>query len=105
MSELRILEDDVLDEPDWREMRIVAAAVLFEGKIYTMEAPARHWNIVHAMAESGIPQDQRSTQGFLTSSNTFVRRRPALMIAENAKQLLRPIEKNRTQELFSEDVW
>lgn len=90
----------------WRNMRIVAAAVLFDQWIYTMPPPARHWNILHCMhGKLGIIQDHRVEQGFMTDTGDFVRRKPALMIAEHAKQLLQPIPQNRSQELFSEDLW
>jgi hypothetical protein len=90
----------------WRDMKIVCAAVLLEDTVYFMDPPARHWNILHAMAEFlGETQDSRWTQGFLTDTGDFVMRRSALMIAERSKQLLQPIPRDRAQELFSEDVW
>lgn len=90
----------------WREMRIVAAAVMFDQWIYTMPPPARHYNIVHLMdAKLGIRQDHRSEQGFMTDTGHFMRRKPAMMIAENAGQLLKPIPSNRSNDLFSEDLW
>ncbi len=91
---------------DWRDMKIESAAVSIGDDVYTMPPPARHWNILHAMAEYlGRTQDHTWEQGFMTDTGHFVRRKPALMIAEHASQLLQPIPQNRSQELFSEDVW
>lgn len=91
---------------DWHEMKIVAAAVMFDQWIYTMPPPARHWNIVHLMdSKLGIRQDYRSEQGFMTDTGDFMRRKPAMRIAEAAGQLLKPITGNRTRDLFSEDLW
>ncbi len=90
----------------WRDMRIVAAAVMLEGTVYFMDPPARHWNIVHAMAEKlGEKQDYRWEQGFLTDTGDFVRRKPALMIAERAGQIIARSAGPHSTELFSEDVW
>ncbi len=95
-----------LEDTHWRDMKIVAAAVMFDQWIYTMPPPARHYNIVHLMHDKfGIRQDQRSEQGFMTDTGDFMRRKPAMMIAENAGQLLKPIPDNRTRDLFSEDLW
>lgn len=98
-------DDDEHRGKHWKEMRIVAAAILHEGKIYTMPQPARHYQIARAMGQLGIMQDYLCTEGFLTDSNTFVRRKPAFMIAVNAKQLLREPKPNESRDLFSEDLW
>jgi hypothetical protein len=92
----------------WRDMKIVSAAVLLEGTVYFMDPPARHYNIIQSMTQFlGRSQDYRWEQGFLTDTGDFVRRKPALMIAENAGQLKRKQGPGTYQgpELFSEDLW
>jgi hypothetical protein len=98
---------------NWREMKIVAAAVwktapddVKEGLIFTLPAPARHHNILHMMSKLGITQDHTVTQGFLTDTGDFVRRKPAMMIARAAGQM-KPREPGQYdgEELFSEDLW
>lgn len=104
---LQILDEDDRDsDVHWKQMRIVAAAVLHEGKVYTMPAPARHYQITRAMGQLGIMQDYLCTEGFLTDCNTFVRRKPTFMIAVHAKQeFLRPVRENESRDLTSEDLW
>lgn len=88
--------------------RIVAAAIWKDGLTFTMEAPARHHDIAHAMAEKfGIHDNTGTEQGFLTNAGEFVRRKPALIIAERAGQLRRRQDPGSYQgpELFSEDLW
>lgn len=84
---------------------IVAAAVLDTEAdvVHTMDAPARHYNILHAMSEWGFDQGPHHEQGFLTSDGYFLRRKPALIVAEEAKQLIRRTAPSSG--LFSEDVW
>lgn len=86
-------------------LRVVAVAVrLPNGLVFTMEAPARHHNVIHAMTELEIDtMREEVTQGFLLSDGTFCRRKPARRIAEEANQLL-PRE-SKLSELYSEDVW
>jgi hypothetical protein len=57
------------------------------------------------MASQGLTAGQigLAAQGFLTSDDRFVCRRPALQIAREAKQLIRKTAPE--DELFSEDVW
>lgn len=87
-----------------RVLQVVAAAVRTpDGLIHSMVPPARHDTIVHALTNMGHPQDfGEDTQGFLLSDGRFCRRKPALRIAEQAGQLLKP---TKLPELYSEDVW
>lgn len=87
-------------------MRITAAAVLVDGDIYTMAAPARHHNIIHHMTgHLKMHQSGSWEEGFITDTDFFVRRKPAMMIAENANQLLERAPTGPKHTLYSEDVW
>lgn len=79
------------------------AAVYKDGIIYSMPRPARHHNVLHAMIASGV-DDRGSEQGFVTTLSRFVRRKPALRIADKAGQL-KSEPTAPYHGLFSEDVW
>lgn len=82
---------------------IVAAAVRHDGLVCSLPPPARHHDVLHMMANNGIPQDEQTVQGFMTDSGRFVNRVEACQIADAAGQII-----NKTYplyELFSEDVW
>jgi hypothetical protein len=86
-------------------MKIVAAAVMHGGKVYSFPPPARHHTILHDMYEKGIRQDHTTEQGFLTDHDVFVRRKPAAMIARHAKQIPEKKKTDPQDILFSEDLW
>lgn len=92
---------------DWRKMKIVAAAIMIGERVWSLPPPARHYDVIRLMHEEGVERPDRGEQGFLTDTNNFVRRKPALMIAENAGQLKRKQGQGTYQgpELFSEDLW
>lgn len=93
---------------DWRTRKIVAAAITYEGEVYTLPPPMRHHDVMRFMADDfGIAEPGRGEQGFLTDQGEFVRRKPAFMIAEHAGQLIRKQGPGTYQgpELFSEDLW
>lgn len=91
----------------WRDMRIAAAAIMKDGEVYSLPPPARHHDVLRHMVTLGLQQTSGDEQGFLTECGEFVRRKPALMIAEHAGQLNRKQGPGTYQgpELFSEDVW
>ena len=93
----------------WRNMRIAAAAVFMEqsGEVYSLPPPSRHHDVLRHMATLGVKDPMRGEQGFLTECGKFVRRKPAMMIAEHAGQLKRREGPGTYQgpELFSEDLW
>lgn len=102
---LRVIPWRDIAEYNRRAERTIVAAAVFDvdsDTVYVMDAPARHHQIVHAMAEAGKPQVQTHEQGFLTSDGFFLRRAPAMAVAQRANQLLRPTNRNQ---LYSEDVW
>lgn len=89
--------------------RIVSAAVKIAGvnAIFSSPPPARHHDVMHAVAAEIEYYDGRQWfQGFLTSSGRFVDRIEACKIADKAGQLniVRP-KTNPDYELFSEDLW
>lgn len=90
-----------------RPSRIVAAACrLPNGLVLSMAPPARHHDIVHALMRGGYDGTAPSgeDQGFLTDLGTYVRRRPALHIAQKAEQIIKG-PSAPAHGLFSEDVW
>ncbi len=91
--------------------KIVAVAVTKEvgnGEYltFTLPAPARHHDVLQAMARLGMTQDAYVEQGFLTDTGRFVRRKPAKYIAEQAGQMKPRLPGQYDgPELFSEDLW
>ena len=102
-GELKIIQDpDPVRAPG---ETIVAAAVYYDGLIYSIEAPARHFHILHAMVEKDVDDEATHPryQGFVTNTGRFVDRYEAAKIARAANQLIRqPTPKDM---LTSEDVW
>lgn len=83
--------------------RIVAAAILQDGVVYSVSRPGRHHNVIRMMYESGNPQEEGHVQGFVTNEGIFVDRKDAYIIARDAGQILDKTFPSDT--LFSEDVW
>jgi hypothetical protein len=90
---------------DRGELLVVAAAIrTADGRIWSVPAPGRHHNVIRFINEKlGGDNMPEHEQGFLLSDGRFVRRKPALFIAQNAGQILR--ETAPQHGLFSEDVW
>ena len=83
--------------------RIVAAAIMQRGKLYTLPAPARHPDIIRVIyAETGRPVN--GDQGFVTNTGRFVGRKQAWRIANEAGQKIAPIA-CAPGLLFSEHLW
>jgi hypothetical protein len=85
--------------------RIVAAAIFYNGVVYSVPAPGRHHDLIRIMKVQGLPDqllDLRN-QGFLTSMGRFVDRYEAAKIARAAGQIIR--EPTPPDMLTSEDVW
>lgn len=86
------------DEP----RRIVAAAIRFDGTLYSMARPKRHHHIIQMISSRTAKRPVSGEQGFLLDDGSFVDRREAASIAlanGQAKQLRAP------PWLFSEDLW
>lgn len=82
---------------------IAAAAVLLDGKIYTLPPPARHHTIMHWLSAQGI-SPHLAEQGFVDNEGKFLGRHPALQVAADAGQFIRD-PTAPANGLFSEDVW
>ena len=85
---------------------IVRAAILHAGRVYSLDRPGRHSDIIRMMARAGLDAAAMHDQGFLTDTGRFVDRIQARQIAERAGQLLPRCKDGYTgPELFSEDLW
>ena len=87
-------------------MRIVSAAVCYQGVIFSLPAPNRHHHILHAMHQMGLPNSSHREQGFLTDEGRYIDRLGALEVAQAADQII----SNETTwvpaiGLFTEDLW
>lgn len=85
------------------EPKVVAAAIKYRGVICSLPRPARHNDIIYALARAGQETPIVGEQGFLDDSGEFLTRKQAMMIAVVAGQVKSGQEQKR--ELFSEDVW
>lgn len=83
-------------------MKIVAAAILYEGRLYTLPQPARHSHVIGVIWHEIKKQVAGETQGFVTDEGKFVDRKEALRIATEAGQITEP---SGLPELYSEDLW
>jgi hypothetical protein len=87
--------------------RIIAAAILYEGNVYSIEAPGRHHDICRWMVDVlGMSTESTREQGFVTEEGHYASRKIAKIIAERAGQLnvVRP-KTSPDHLLFSEDLW
>lgn len=84
---------------------ITAAALLYDGTIYSAPPPARHHTVIRMMADQGLPNEAMClrNQGFVTSTGRFVDRYEGARIARAAGQIIR--EPTPPDMLTSEDVW
>jgi hypothetical protein len=81
---------------------IVAAAIYYGDFIFSVPAPGRHNHVINLMYEMGFQTPIGGEQGFLTSTGWFVRRKPAVWIAQQAGQIDEP---KWGDQLYSEDLW
>lgn len=82
---------------------IVAAAIKGENnKVYALPAPARHHDVIHVMAQAGLPTPIKGEQGFIDSERGFVGRFQAGNIALAEGQITKLQWGNK---LYSEDLW
>lgn len=80
---------------------IHAAAIRYEGIIYTLGAPNRHYHIIGYIVDSGMPWPLKGEQGFLDSNLGFLNRTQARARAIECGQ----VGEIPTQELFTENLW
>jgi hypothetical protein len=85
--------------------RIVAAAICYDGIIYSVPPPGRHGRIVHHMGGLGMLGQEQREQGFLTSLGRYVNRQEAWQIARDAGQLEGRVKTGPAYTLYSEDLW
>lgn len=84
--------------------RIVAAAIQYDGLIFSMPQPARHAHVMRSMNIIGLPQLDYH-QGFTTSLGRYVSREAAVEIAYTAGQMQGRTKTEPAYQLFSEDLW
>lgn len=82
---------------------IECAAILRQGKVWSVPRPGRHHDVLMLMFSTGIEESHGDTQGFVTSAGRFVKRGLAVRIAKKAGQITEP--KFQPHALFSEDLW
>jgi len=81
----------------------VAAIKDSEGRPVCLPRPARHHDIIRAMADNGHKTPITGEQGFVTTRGRFVGRKEALEIATKAGQIIK--KHGNPTILFSEDLW
>jgi hypothetical protein len=83
-------------------LKVVAAAILKNGKVYTLPPPARHHTIIQQIFDETSEKTRScDDQGFLLSDGRFVLRPAALQVARKAGQVTDIIG----SVLTSEDLW
>lgn len=89
-----------------KKKKIVCAAIRAHGVVFHMPRPARHCDLIKAMAAIGVPTPINGTSGggFMTSEGKFVNRTTAKMIAYRAGQITYG-RAQCTQVFCTEDLW
>lgn len=88
------------------QLTIVAAAIRdVDGVVWSLPQPARHYQIIQHMRESGYagPVSGEDQQGWLLSDGRFCRRKAGYHVARRAGQL--KDGKMIGSVLTSEDLW
>lgn len=81
---------------------IVAAAIVYEGRLYTLPQPARHAHVIGIIWHEIKKQVAGETQGFVTDEGKFLDRIEAGKHALACGQLK---ELEHPPDLYSEDLW
>ncbi len=79
---------------------IIAAAVIIDGKIKALPAPARHHDVMHKFP---LGKYAHGEQGFIDDELGFLDRSQAFWRAKDEGQIIRITD--RAGELYSEDLW
>ncbi len=88
----------------WEDMETITKAAIKNGdRIWSLNKPGRHHDVLAIMATNLVYQLDLDIQGFITSTGRFVDRKEACLIATKAKQIL--VKTRPLDTLFSEDVW
>ena len=82
--------------------RIVAAAQLLDGWLYTLPAPARHHHIIGHVIDVHRKASLHAEQGFLLDDGRFARRNAAEFVARQNGQITGRL---MGSVLTSEDLW
>jgi hypothetical protein len=89
--------------------RIVAAAIQYDGLVFSMAPPARHCHVMRGMHAVGLMKDvtvdMLREQGFLTSLGRYVSREEGADLALAAGQLVGRTKTGGERTLYSEDLW
>lgn len=90
--------------------RIVAAALQYDGLVFSLAPPARHCHVLRSMQWAGVLKDvvevsMLREQGFLTSLGRYVSREEAAVLARAAGQLEHRTQTGPAHVLYSEDLW
>lgn len=99
-----------MSEENTKAVMITDVAIRQDENIYSLPRPARHHHVIWYMGMPldegglGLPIPIEGEQGFLTNTGEFVDRKQAKIIAQQCGQIL-PGREERSDELFSEDVW
>ncbi|WP_417625326.1 hypothetical protein [Paremcibacter congregatus] len=81
---------------------IIAAAMMVDGEVKALPAPARHGDII---AKWPLPDHKHGLQGFIDTDHGFVTRKEACRIAREEGQLDGRTKTGPKDILFSEDLW
>ena len=84
---------------------IVGVAIRGEDFEVYLPKPARHHDVIRALAKTGMKTPIKGEQGFIDDELGFVGRLVAGQIAQEAGQLLDEGKRLSRFGLFSEDVW
>ena len=84
-------------------MKIVAAAVHFQGITFSAPPPARHSDLLRPLHAINPDVAVQCTQGFLTDDGRFATRPAAKALVRRNRQAT--IADTHPRELFSEDLW
>lgn len=83
---------------------IARAAIVIEGKPWSVPRPGRHHDVIRLWArQTGRRLPAGSVQGFLTDAGRFLDRDAALVHARETRQIMRPALLGSV--LTSEDLW
>ena len=87
-----------------RNLTVESAAILLDGKVYSVPRPGRHHDVIRLMRDQGVTEPQTGAweQGFVLSDGRFARRKPAGLIAKKAGQI---VALKWPPSLYSEDLW
>lgn len=85
--------------------KIAAAAIRFEGVLYSLPPPHRHHHIIRLIVDTtGVKSIMHEEQGFIDDQGNFLDRETAMKVAQAAGQIIdgrAPV----LRELYSENLW